>query len=90
METLQGRQAKIKEACIMPEFEITMGGYDIKEVEQLVAMVEKERDSPTENREGTLEALRLRDSDKFPRRFRGYSKIQVRNYIGDRLREMSH
>jgi cell division septum initiation protein DivIVA len=74
----------------MPEFEITMGGYDIKEVDRLVSMVEEARDAEaSDTRSSALQALRLREIERFPRKFRGYSKIQVRNYVEDRLREIS-
>lgn len=73
-----------------PKFEITMGGYDIKEVDQLVALVEDNGNNVTaEDRRALLEVLRSRQTTKFPRRFRGYSKIQVYNYIEDRLRGLS-
>lgn len=67
-----------------PKFEVTMGGYDITEVEGLVEAV-----SDASDPEALLRMLRSRQADKFPRRFRGYSKIQVHNYIEDRIREFS-
>lgn len=73
-----------------PKFEITMGGYDIKAVDQMVALVEGNGNGMTAEDRGTLlETLRLRQARKFPRKFRGYSKIQVHNYLDDRLRELS-
>jgi len=33
--------------------------------------------------------VQMRKSESFRRKFRGYSKIQVRNYVEDRLREIS-
>jgi cell division septum initiation protein DivIVA len=73
-----------------PKFEVTMGGYDIKEVDRLVALVEDNRkDVTAEDRRTLLEVLRSWQATEFPRKFRGYSKIQVHNYIDDRLRELS-
>jgi hypothetical protein len=67
-----------------------MGGYDIKEVDQLVALAEdNENDVTAEDRWALLEVLRSRQTMKFPRKFRGYSKIQVHNYIEDRLQDLS-
>lgn len=73
-----------------PKFEVTMGGYDIREVDQLVSMVESRRDSPTDaDRVAVADALRSRQNEMFRRRFRGYSKIQVYNYIDQQLKEFS-
>jgi hypothetical protein len=33
--------------------------------------------------------LRSRQAAEFPKKFRGYSKMQVYNYIDDRFRELS-
>ena len=74
----------------MPEFEVTMGGYDIKDVDRVVALVEAVRNNETiSTKEDAVRALTSRKAETFPRRFRGYSKIQVRNYIEDRLRELA-
>jgi cell division septum initiation protein DivIVA len=74
----------------MPEFEITMGGYDREEVDHLVTTVEAACDGPDpEARQDALKAPQMCKSESFRRKFRGYSKIQVRNYVEDRLREIS-
>jgi cell division septum initiation protein DivIVA len=67
-----------------PKFEITMGGYDRTEVDGLVEAVSNASDP-----EALLRILRSKQAEKFPRRFRGYSKIQVHNFIEDRIREFS-
>jgi cell division septum initiation protein DivIVA len=67
-----------------------MGGYDIQEVDKLVSMVESARESTAEaGRASVIEVLRSRQREMFRRRFRGYSKIQVYNYVNQQLREFS-
>ena len=88
--TLGESSRSTRSARNIPEFEITMGGYDREEVDHLVTTVEAARDgSGPETRQYALEAVQMRKSESFRRKFRGYSKIQVRNYVEDRLREIS-
>lgn len=72
----------------MIKFEITLGGYDMEEVDRLVALIDGASDGP-ESRQEKHEALQSSRDNKFRKRFRGYAKIQVHNYIEERLREFS-
>jgi hypothetical protein len=75
---------------VMPKFEIAMGGYDREQVDPLVMTVEAARDSRDPvTRQEALRALQMRQSEGFRQRFRGYAKIQVLNYVEDRVRELA-
>ncbi len=53
-----------------------MRGYDIKEVDQLVALVEDGyKNMAAGDRGALLGVLRSKQAAEFPTKFRGYSKI---------------
>lgn len=85
---------RVKGSPSVPKFTIVMRGYDIKEVDELVDLVEGARDDPREGAPSTdprqaLEMLRSRESECFRMRFRGYAVIQVQNYIEQRIWDLS-
>jgi hypothetical protein len=74
---------------VMPRFELAMGGYDRGQVDPLVEAVEAARDSrDPATRQEALKALQMRLNEGFRQKFKGYAKIQVLNYVEERVREL--
>jgi DivIVA domain-containing protein len=70
-----------------PKFPIMMRGYDIHEVDEVAAMVDDALKSTEQQIRGAA-ISRLR-AVQFRMKLRGYSRLQVDNYIEHRILELS-
>jgi hypothetical protein len=69
------------------KFLIVMRGYDMRQVDKLVALTDATLGSSgKEDRDAAIARLR---ASKFRIRIRGYSRAQVDHYIEHRIRELS-
>ena len=65
-----------------------MRGYDRREVDELIAVVDEALASPPSS-PARADALRQLREATFRPQFRGYSAPQVNQYIDDRIAELS-